>query len=268
MTITREFLESKILYNVETASPYKSGSGNIERLSDKLFSFNEYNFLPNEDLPLDGHYMFYVNVETFDFLIYRSSYYGGLTYTRPVTFEGFLNKESFNEEGFNILQSIIADKLLGSYFYDYNKTNQKGEFLFPSTEEYCNRYKQSLICDHRGYIWTETRPQTLSDIDWSALKILCNIDRYQVNDFNEEEFKIIWDKFKNTHKGKQKEALINVNNKRYLLIHKKGEVHGEITKLFENIKDNDFHEISSESLNHQVKDFIKIIPSIVRNYVR
>ena len=72
--INREFLESKIIYNIETARPYKGGSGNINQLSDKLFSFNEYNFLPNEDLPLDGHYTFYVNVDTFEFLIYRSSY--------------------------------------------------------------------------------------------------------------------------------------------------------------------------------------------------
>jgi hypothetical protein len=166
---SNSFLETKLSYYNH---PYygdclhKSSSGNICRISDNVFKFTEYNFLPGEDGQLDGHYTFYVNINTFDYLIFQSSYYGSFTYTTPPTQNGWVKNLILREH--TMVESIIAHKLLTSYFYDGDDINQEGNHLIEDSEF----GKRCLITDYRGYVWCGLKPNDRSETDLEALSIL------------------------------------------------------------------------------------------------
>jgi hypothetical protein len=150
-------------------------SGNINRLSDTVFTFTEYNFLPGsgEGMNFDGHYTFFVDYTNMNWLIYKSSDYGGLTWTKPVEFKDFLRKKDFNKKGLKEVEHIIASKLLGAYFYDCNHIHHKGSSLINDEES----YKRSLICDNRGFIWVDNEPQVYKPVEVLALKELISFER-------------------------------------------------------------------------------------------
>lgn len=166
MTSTLEKINSDYLKNKLSAYGFKYHSGNIHRLSENVFKFTIHNILPKgENGQLDGHYTFYVNYKTFEYLVYKSSGYGSLTYTTKSDNESWVN--DLNEIEFKYLESLIASKLLGAYFYDSEAPNSKGDNLFPDTNNKC-----SLICDHRGYVWVDLIPEKRSEKDLNALSIL------------------------------------------------------------------------------------------------
>ena len=72
------FLKSKLFSGFNTWAQreidFDAQSTNMSRLSDSVFSFIEYNYLPScETDILDGHYTFFVNKDTFEYLVYKSS---------------------------------------------------------------------------------------------------------------------------------------------------------------------------------------------------
>jgi hypothetical protein len=165
--LTREFLESKLAYYEHKyygTCLHKASSGNIDRISDNVFKFTQYNFLPETDGQLYGHYTFYVNVTNFKYLLYKSSFYGSLTYTTESLDKNWVT--NLIERELIEVESIIADKILGSYFYDSNDVNQKGKSLIN------DGYKKCLITDYRGYIWSDLKPNEKSDKDIEAIKLL------------------------------------------------------------------------------------------------
>lgn len=185
--LTTEFLESKLLHRVVTGYGeclYKSSDGNIQQISDKLFSFVQHNFLPGTDGQLDGHYKFYVNPYTFEYLLYKESFYGGLTYTTDSNNTYWVTNLIPREKG--IIESIIAHKLLRSYYYDHNAVNSKGKNLIsdgkcesagggfsPGIVRWLDGYaKGCLITDYRGYIWSELNPNERSAKDLEAICLL------------------------------------------------------------------------------------------------
>lgn len=138
--VTKEFLENIIeddnIYNT-------AGSGNIQRISEDVFSFVIYNFLPGTNPHgLDGHYGFAVNYKTFKYICWKDSDYGGLTYVKKIDDKCFIK---IHKSIKNQIEKIIACKLYSSYFYDFKHINQKGNNLI----EGCN-IKCSLICDWRN----------------------------------------------------------------------------------------------------------------------
>lgn len=152
-----------------------TSSGNINRLSDTVFKFTEYNFLPGpigDGINFDGHYTFYVDYTNMNWLVYKSSDYGGLTWTRPTGFSDFLRKKDFTEKGVKEIEHILADKLRGSYFYDGDHINHRGPNLIKGED--C---KWSLICDWRGYVWVGNVPNIYSPEDTLALKELVGFER-------------------------------------------------------------------------------------------
>lgn len=155
--VNASFLESKIAYrNIPFHGdvPYKASSGNITRIADNIFRFTEYNFLPGVDGDLDGHYTFYVNIHTFDYLIYKSACYGGFTYVLPSNNISWVVNLIPREK--QQIESVIAHKLLYSRHHNH-------EFEFKSDTF---RYRGgSLITDLYDF-------ETLSDIDNEAIKIL------------------------------------------------------------------------------------------------
>lgn len=262
------FLESKIISGysawAQREVEYRSQSSNISRLSNDVFSFDEYNFLPScESDILDGHYTLYVNYKTFQYLLYKSSDYGGLTYTLPVEFKGFLSANDLPESSKQHIESIIAHKLLTAYFYDYNHINHYGANLIYSGEPYSDTAwgKGCLISDNRGYMWCGTKVEQYSDIDLSALKILCGFEQPAIDEFSKEYIISIAKKFTNK-KGIEQRVEIELNGKQYIIVHLIKEVYGKNSGLID-VSTNKL--ISYEILDHKLKDFIKAIPTILKN---
>lgn len=179
MKITKEFLESKSYsHNVGWGAgiiEISSSSGNLNRVSENVFSFIEYNFLPCDGSKLDGHYRFYVNYKTFNYVVFKDSEFGSLTYTLPTKEKGII---SLNEIDKKIVEAIIASKLLNAYFYDFDAINSKGINLIPTTkivehkDYYDNQRKQCLITDYRNYIWSDFKPNEKTNHDYIAIEKL------------------------------------------------------------------------------------------------
>lgn len=174
--VTYNFLKSKEFthnggWGNTNEYPIRSSSGNIQQLTECVFSFTEYNFLPCNGSQLDGHYTFYVNFKTFDYILYKSSDYGSLTYTTESKDTSFI--QTLNEVDKKIVEAKIACKLLGAYYYDPNEKNSKGRNLIESNEEKYNCYaKSSLITDYRGYIWCDLKPNTKDSLTLKACSII------------------------------------------------------------------------------------------------
>ncbi len=168
--ITRKFLESKAegsIYN-------NAGSGNIHKIADNIFAFTVYNFLSGGDPNgFDGHYSFVVDINNFNYLVYKDSDYGGLTYVKDIKDKSFLNVHASMTKK---VENIIASKLLGAYYYDSKHVNQQGKNLFPDKSEnpYYSGQKISLIC-----MWVDDYPDSplgqLKNIEKLAIKTLLGL---------------------------------------------------------------------------------------------
>jgi len=140
--------------------------GNITVLNDDILKFTEYNYLPcNEEDILDGHYTFFVDVNTFRWIIYQSSYYGSFTYTTPSKDESMMYETEIPAVSKERIEAIIALKLLSAYHLDHDYPNMKGKGLIKGSNS-----KGSILCDCRTNDWLE-EPNEKSMI---ALKILNN----------------------------------------------------------------------------------------------
>jgi len=269
------FLQSKLFsgFNVwaQREINIRSQSTNINRLSDSVFSFYEYNFLPTcEQDILDGHYTFFVNKDTFEYLVYKSSDYGSFTYVLPLEFDGFLTSELLPEPSKIRVESIIAHKLLTSYFYDYDSMNGKGKNLIEDAElaeDYDKTYsKRSLICDDRGYIWSDIKPETYSDVELQALNKLCGFVQPDIKEFDKEFVSSFIKGFKNYDKNDgTKVNTLELNNKNYIIFYRKGYANYNEFSLFEGTLDNPIKKISSDSDKKPIRKFIEVIPTILRN---
>lgn len=271
------FLESKLKSGfsvwAQSEIEYRSQSTNIHRLSDSVFSFTEYNFLPScEQDILNGHYSIYVNKDTFEYLLYKSSDYGSLTYVIPVDFDGFLTAEMLPEPSKEHIESIIAHKLLTSYFFDYNHINHQGALLFPNLEDDNNYPHRSLIVDNRGYIWTELKPETYSDVDLKALNKLCGFVPPDIKDFDKDFIKDFLKGFKKANEHGLKYNNIELNEKQYTIFFYKKEYGNYYHySLLESTNNTETSKIMLEKKISELSDtvtpskFVSIIPKILRN---
>lgn len=247
---------------------YKSQSSNINRLSDSVFTFTEYNFLPiSEQDILDGHYTIFVNKDTFEYLLYKSSDYGSLSYVIPVNFNGFLTAELLPEPSKEHIESIISHKLLTSYFYDGNHINHKGALLFPRvSDDNCIYAHRSLICDNRGYIWCEMKPEVYSEVELQALNKLCGFTQPDIKDFDKDFIKSFVKGFKKLKDQDVKYNTLELCGKNYLVFYKHdfGTYHSY--SFIEGTIENPIKKISQDSDDKKkISDFVSIIPTILRN---
>lgn len=279
MKVDIKFLESK---EFEIKNPWNYGapmrvyasSGNIDRISDSVFKFTEYNFLPADEKDiLDGHYTFFVNYKTFEYLVYKSSDYGNLITTIPCNFETFLTNKSLPEFSKKRVEAKIASKLLGAYFHDSNAIHRKGKNLFsdgtPPEEAGINIYdekyyrytdgsKRNLICDYRAYSWVD-HIQIYSDIELKALELLCGYKQPNVN-LSENEIKKITNKIR-CNKKETKTIQLDINGKEYKIIHNKPEIGKSNILLALNDK-----VISKDFMCNNITRFIRNIPIMINNY--
>ncbi len=269
------FLQSKLYFGfckwAQFEVDYISASQNIHRISDSVFSFTEYNFLPScpADI-LDGHYTIFVNKDTFEYLLYKSSDYGSLTYVIPVDFNGFLTSETLPEPSKVRIESIIAHKLLTSYFYDADAQFSKGKLLFEEAEKaehYHYIYsKRSLIVDNRGYIWSEMKPETYSDVELQALNKLCGFVQPDIKDFDKDFVKDFVKGFKKVKDKDIKYNTLELNNKKYMVFYRNDFGTYYSYSLIEGTFDKPIQKIAEDRDNKKkISDFVKIIPTILRN---
>ncbi len=102
--------------------------GNIYKISKDVFMFTVYNWLPGDNPHgFDGHYSFAVNITNFKYVVWRDSGYGGLTYVIDNPNKAFIKVHKSMKA---VIESIIATKLLGSYWYERTAVNQWGKNLF------------------------------------------------------------------------------------------------------------------------------------------
>lgn len=172
--LTHKFLERKVLKD-----RYGSHSGNVTLISDRVAKFIIHNLLPGEDGQLDGHYTFFVNVDTFDYLIYQSSYYGSLTYTTESRDTKWV--KNLNKREKQAVEHFIACKLLGAYFYNYDAPNSDGYNLVDDPwylktwvplNPFSNGPKSCLIADYRRYVWCDVKANTRDEKEEEAIKLL------------------------------------------------------------------------------------------------
>jgi len=284
-TVNVEFLSSKLIsgYNrwAGREIDITSQSTNIHRISDSVFRFTEYNFLPicEQDV-LDGHFTFFVNKDTFEYLVYKSSDYGSLTYVIPVEFNGFYNAENLPQVSKECVESIVAHKLLTSYFYDYDAQFHKGKLLFEeaeTAEHYHYIYsKRSLIVDNRGYMWTEMKPEVYDNVELQALNILCGFTPPEIPDFTKESLKSFMKGFKVDKSRKMdygalgmteiKFNEIKLNNKDYTVFyHKKPYGSYCAYSLVEGTYDKLIKVVTDCSDTLPVSKFVEKIPTVLRN---
>jgi hypothetical protein len=153
--IDLEFLKAKIIDKDLADYNCRAGYGNINIIADNVITFTEYNFLNGGDTncKFDGHYKFYVNTDNFNYVIVKFADYGSFTYIRDIDEKKqiyFLPHQSIKAD----IESLIADKLLGAYFYDSEHINGKGKNLYyPDTKDILGNYegsKKSLLCDYKN----------------------------------------------------------------------------------------------------------------------
>lgn len=284
--INKAFLESKSFSCLTQWNGGKypvactAASGNIARISDNVFRFTQHNFLPTSldgktpaDDILDGHFTFYVNIETFEYLVYKSAGYANFTSVTPVEFNGFYTKDTLPELSRKRIESVIAHKLLGAYFSDSNAVNRKGANLIePQAPEPAGNnfnkdimrhpgFKQSLICDNRGYIWCDYKPETLCDADLLALETLDGWTPPELPEFSEDLLKSLRSKL-TSKKGIARQIDFEFAGLSLSIAHYIDPIYGNRTALGTPEGIN----ISGMSTKHSLTKFMRLIPEILRNY--
>ena len=78
--ITKDFLLKK-LYDM-SFRPY--GTVYKHPKINNIFSFSVYNILTGYSGDMDGHYTFVVDIENFNYIVFKHADYGGLTWTIEV----------------------------------------------------------------------------------------------------------------------------------------------------------------------------------------
>lgn len=128
--ITKEFLLNK-LYD-KAFKPY----GNVDKHPkiDNIFSFSVYNILTGYSGDMDGHYTFVVDIENFNYIVFKHADYGGLTWT--VAVDG-INRVIVNELNRPFIEGTLANVLLTSMTYEAKRESKdylkegiiKGNFI-------------------------------------------------------------------------------------------------------------------------------------------
>jgi hypothetical protein len=177
--VTIDFLQSKRQVELPNAWDKgrkhipSAGRGNINTLTDNVLSFVEYNLLPlGENDVIDGHYRILVNYKTFDYVVFKNSNWGSLTYVTPAKDKVVYTPETLPEVSKIRIEAIIASKLLGAYYFDFDAINSNGRNLFSTGKTEVDKSsgktwffdgaKHSLIADHRGYVWCNNKVNELN----------------------------------------------------------------------------------------------------------
>ena len=172
-----DFLKSKLIERNQGWGAgvhlVRASSGNSHQISKNVFAFTEYNFLPVDGSELDGHYQFFVNYKTFDWLVRQNSYYGSLTYVTEAREKGWKEPNDIDKA---IIESTIAYKLLGMYYWEYDAVNGNGPNLFSTgeKEKAGGGYRDSIVRYNDGIklsLISSTKFE-LKDHEKEAIKLL------------------------------------------------------------------------------------------------
>jgi len=155
--------------------------GNINKISKDVYVFTVYNWLPGGNPHgFNGHYSFAVNITNFKYVVWKDSDYGSLTYVRDNPNKVFIKVHKSMKA---TVEQIIANKLLGAYWYNRNAVNHRGVNLFsdgtPPEKSGTNIYGEDIMRydDGRKYsiicTWVDDYPNEelgqLKDIEKLAI---------------------------------------------------------------------------------------------------
>ena len=125
MKLTEEFLWSKIkaLLNYWEQNNEYSSIGRVYRSMQLYETENgNYNFIIyNLCGFLNGHFLFTVNPDTFEYAIQMESYYGGLTWTTPPTENKIYTKDDLPDDVKLKVEAYIAYSLCLCFYDKYYK---------------------------------------------------------------------------------------------------------------------------------------------------
>lgn len=116
--ITKEFLLKK-LYD-KAFRTY----GNVYKHPkiENIFSFSVHNILTGYSGDMDGHYTFVVDIENFNYIVFKHANYGGLTWT--VAVDG-IDRVVVNELNKPFIEGTLANVLLTSMTCEQKRNNKE-----------------------------------------------------------------------------------------------------------------------------------------------
>jgi len=128
--ITKEFLKKKLFEK----SFKRSGNVYTTPKFKNIVSFSVYNILKGYSGDMDGHYTFVVDIETFNYIVFKHADYGGLTWV--IEIDG-IERVVVNDLNRKFIEGTIAYVLLTSMDYKirHSKTGYtkegiiKGNFI-------------------------------------------------------------------------------------------------------------------------------------------
>lgn len=140
-------------------------ASNMYDLGNNIYYFQQHNFLPTEsDDILNGHYTIVVNAKTFDYFIYQHANFGSFNYVTESKDKKVYFKEKLPKNSRIRMDFVVADALLGFYFYDREHINNQGKNLFPT--KYC------ITNEINDYDTREKRGIIFEKHDWEDLQII------------------------------------------------------------------------------------------------
>jgi hypothetical protein len=169
MEINREYLENlcQSLKSIHTTFSFDRGgriASNMYNLGNDIYYFQQHNFLPAEtDDILNGHYTIIVNAKTFNYFIFQHANFGSFSYVTESKDKEVYFKDSLPKNSRIRMDFVVADALLGFYFYDGDHINNQGKNLFPT--KYC------LTNDLNDYDTKEKRAIIFDKHDWEDIDI-------------------------------------------------------------------------------------------------
>jgi len=118
--ITREFLEEK--YYDKAFKPY----GNVYKHKDidNIFSFRVHNILTGYSGDMDGHYTFVVDIENFNYIVFKHAAYGGLVWVNEI--DG-INRVVVNELNKKFIEGTLANVLSSAMTHEQKRNGKYGE---------------------------------------------------------------------------------------------------------------------------------------------
>ena len=245
---------------------------NMYQLTDKVFCFTVYNLLPVNGSELDGHYKFYVNIDTFNYCFYRDSYYGSLTYVTPLD-DNF--NENYNEQTKKIVESYISTALQNSYIRNYDT-----QINLPLIEDNPEHNLSVLVCDTRGYVWSELRVEQKTEKAYIAISkieqdykilnvedITIEFGKSKTRNLVEKQSSCVPEDLKIKGLIKIIETLFKFDDKDFIFIYKTYKFENSKTNLSQDAwikyKEINFGDYSFNDMTPA--KYKKIIPSIIKS---
>ena len=142
---------------------------NLYHVSPDIIRFNIFNLL-GDDVGLDGHFGFYYNIKSDEYLIFKKGSFGSLTWY-PEEENKTLLIPTQKQKVF--LEKYIQERLETACYYNRSTINHKGFFLSPALRKR-EANGEYLSCQKQYFIWESDDHATpeQKELDKQAIRML------------------------------------------------------------------------------------------------